>query len=234
MHDHLLNIEKIKNLESPVKVVKIFSDDEISMMRDLYEILPITINNKKQNNLKKQWIQNYNKELDIIYYNKIKEVIKDFEMDSLKDKDGCDVYGLFHESFKPLPLHVDTGFNYDNIIYKQLLTPLSGVGDTIIFKNRWYDKSTTFTIDIEELKFIPNIHQNKRSDRHISKSKKFDTEIHKKYLRHIDINNLEGIEIDTIYNWKIGETLIFDRTLLHSASSNIDNKKLGLSTFTKK
>ena len=84
------------------------------------------------------------------------------------------------------------------------------------------------------LKFIPNIHQNKRSDRHISKSKKFDTEIHKKYLRHIDINNLEGIEIDTIYNWKIGETLIFDRTLLHSASSNIDNKKLGLSTFTKK
>jgi hypothetical protein len=155
-------------------------------------------------------------------------------MDSLQDKDGSDVYGLFHESHNPLPLHADTGMNYDSIIYKILLTPLSGIGETIIFKNKWYEKSTTFTIDKEELKFIPDFGQNKRSDKHITEGKKFDTEIHKKYLNHIDINNLDGMEIDIIYKWKIGETLIFDRTCLHSASSNIDNKKLGISTFTKK
>ena len=42
------------------------------------------------------------------------------------------------------------------------------------------------------------------------------------------------MEVDKIYNWKIGETLIFVITQLHSASSKIDEKKLGLTTFTKK
>ena len=227
-------IKEIKNLESHPKIVKIFTDNEISKMKDLYETLPITVYNKKQNNIKKQWIQNSNKELEIIYHRKIKEVINDFKLDTLKDKNDNDVCGLFHESFKPLPLHVDTGFNLNNIPYKQLLTPLSGFGETIIFKNRWYGESSMFTVDKEELKFIPNIHQNKRTNKHIVKGKKFDSEIHKKYLSHVDINNLEGIEIDIIYNWKIGETLIFDRTNIHSSSSNIDIKKLSLATFTKK
>jgi len=228
------DIIKNKYSESTVKIVKIFTDNEISLMRDLYEILPLTINNIKQKTLKKRWIQNYKKELDIVYYNKIKELLNDFQMDNLNDKCGNDFYGLFQESFKPLPLHADTGFNLDNKSYKQLLTPLSGSGETIIFKNRWYGESTTFTVDKEELKFIPGTNINKRSNKHIIKGNKFDQIIHKKFLNHIDINNLEGIEIDTIYNWKIGETLIFDRTHLHSSSSNLNNKKLGLVTFTKK
>jgi len=36
-----------------------------------------------------------------------------------------------------------------------------------------------------------------------------------------------------IYNWKVGDTLIVDRSHIHCASS-IDQKKLGLTTFTKK
>tara|TARA_B110000027_G_C16108597_1_gene296532 strand:+ start:1567 stop:2262 length:696 start_codon:yes stop_codon:yes gene_type:complete len=228
------SFKKIKALESPAIVVKIFTDREISMMKNLYQTLPVTKHNLIQNNIKKQWIQNYNKELDDIYIKKLREVLGDFKMDTLSDNSGNEVYGLFHESFKPLPLHVDTGFNLNNVTYKQLLTPLSDIGETIVFKNRWYERSTTFTVDHEELKFVPKIDQNMRSNKHIIKGKKFDTEIHKKYLSHIDINNLEGMEIDKIYNWKIGETLIFDRTQLHSASSKIDKKKLGLSTFTKK
>ena len=228
------SFKKIKALESPAIVVKIFTDREISMMKNLYQTLPVTKHNLIQNNIKKQWIQNYNKELDDIYIKKLREVLGDFKMDTLSDNSGNEVYGLFHESFKPLPLHVDTGFNLNNVTYKQLLTPLSDIGETIVFKNRWYERSTTFTVDHEELKFVPKTDQNMRSNKHIIKGKKFDTEIHKKYLSHIDINNLEGMEIDKIYNWKIGETLIFDRTQLHSASSKIDKKKLGLSTFTKK
>tara|TARA_B100000787_G_scaffold68989_1_gene50741 strand:+ start:302 stop:1018 length:717 start_codon:yes stop_codon:yes gene_type:complete len=227
-------VQNIKALESPPIVVKIFTDREISMMRDLYQVLPVTTNNLIQKNIKKQWIQNYNKELDTIYYNKLNEVLGDFKMDTLTDKNGNDIYGLFHESFKPLPLHVDTGTNLDNVTYKQLLTPLSDIGETVIFKNRWYERSATFTIDHEELKFVPKIGQNMKSNKHIINGKKFDTEIHKKYLSHIDINNLEGMEIDTIYDWKIGETLIFDRSHLHSAASKLNKKKLGLSTFTKK
>ena len=154
-------------------------------------------------------------------------------MDTLKSETDEDYYGIFHESFSPLPLHVDTGFDSDAAIYKQVVTPLTPIGDTVLFKKRWYGRSTTFTIDQEELKFKPKSDQNDRSDKHIG-DQEFDKNLHEKYLKHIDINNLRGMEIAYIYNWKVGETLIIDRTHIHCASSNIVGKKLGLTTFTKK
>ena len=36
-----------------------------------------------------------------------------------------------------------------------------------------------------------------------------------------------------VYEWELGSMLIFDRTRLHCASSLIDGKKIGLTTFTK-
>tara|TARA_B100000029_G_C17507779_1_gene935122 strand:+ start:807 stop:1502 length:696 start_codon:yes stop_codon:yes gene_type:complete len=227
------NLEKIKNLESPPKKINIFSSKEINLIKELYSNLPESTFNQKQNVRKKAWLQNFNKELDKIYYNKIKEIIGDYQMDTLKSKTGEDYYGLFHESFSPLPLHVDTGFDNNAIIYKQIITPLSPIGDTIFFKKRWYGKSTTFTINEEELKFKPKPGQNERSKDHIGDGD-FDNELHKKYLSHIDINNLKGQEIEMVYEWKVGESLIVDRTHVHCASSRIFNKKLGLTTFTKK
>ena len=203
------------------------------MMQELYVTLPERTYNKKQNVRKKAWIQNYNKELDKLYLDKIKNVLGDFKMDTLKSDSGEDFYGLFHESFAPLPLHVDSGFNEDDIIYKQAVTPLSSFGDTVIFKNRWYGKSTSFTIDENELKFQPKREQNDRSNKHLG-DKEFDKKIYKEYLQHININNLKGLEVELIYKWKIGETLIMDRSHIHSASSRIKEKKLGLTTFTKK
>jgi hypothetical protein len=228
-----IHLNKIKNLESPLKVINIFSEEEIKQIQQLYVDLPERMYNKKQNVKKKAWLQNYNKELDKLYYHKLKEALGDFKMDTLKSENGEDFYGLFHESFAPLPLHVDSGFNNSNIIYKQVVTPLSSYGDTVIFKNKWYGRSTTFTIDKEELKFQPKPEQNDRSSDHLGK-KNFDKEIYKKYLTHIDIDNLKGLEVEKIYNWKLGETLIMDRTHIHCASSRIKEKKLGLTTFTKK
>ena len=75
--------------------------------------------------------------------------------------------------------------------------------------------------------------QNDRSCAHLG-NKEFDKEFHKKYLTHIDINNLKGLKLEMIYKWKIGETLIMDRSHLHSSSSRINKRKLGLTTFTKK
>ena len=226
-------LDKIKELEGPPKKINIFSEKEIKMIQDLYEALPERRFNQKQNVRKKAWEQNYNKELDKIYFDKLKDVLGDFKMDTLKSPSGEDYYGLFHESFAPLPIHVDSGFDEDNIIYKQVITPLAPVGDTIFFKKRWYGRSTTFTIDPEELKFVPQEGQNDRSNAHIGE-KEFDKELHKKHLAHIDINNLKGMEIEFIYEWKLGETLIVDRTHIHCASSRINNKKLGLTTFTKR
>ena len=229
----LKNIEKIKSYESSPKILKIFSVEEINMIKELYFSLPERVFNKKQNVRKKTWIQNYNKELDKIYFNRLKEAIGDFKMDTLKSETDGDYYGLFHESFSPLQLHVDSGFGEEDIIYKQVVTPLSPFGDTVIFKNRWYGKSTSFTIDDKELNFVPEVGQNYRSKDHLGKNE-FDKKIHKKYLKHIDINNLKGLEVELVYKWKVGETLIMDRSHIHCSSSNIINKKLGLTTFTKK
>ena len=225
------HINEIKKNQGPPKVVKLFSDKEIKNILELYNSLPITKHNKKQNIIKKRWLQNYNKSLDKLYFTKLSEVLGEFQMDNLQSENGDDFYGLFHESFSPLKLHVDSGFHEKEIIYKQAVTPLSSIGETVVFKNRWYGKSTSFTIDKNELKFIPGIGQNQRSSEHLG-TEEFDKEIHKQYLRHIDIKNLRGLKVELIYKWKIGETMFMDRTHIHCSSSNIINKKLGLTTFT--
>ena len=225
-------LDQIYNNESKPRIVKIFSEKEIKMIQKLYTILPEKVFNKKQNIRKKAWIQNYNKELDQIYVDKLKNVLGDFKMDTLKSETGEDFYGLFHESFSPLKLHVDSGFQEKDIIFKQVVTPLSS-GETVIFKNKWYGKSTSFTIDKDELKFKPGSEQNDRSSGHLG-SEEFDKEIYQKYLTHENINNLKGLKVELIYKWKVGETLIMDRSHIHCSSSNINGKKLGLTTFTKK
>ena len=58
-------------------------------------------------------MQNYNKSLDEIYFSKLKKALGEFKMDNLKSDQNKDFYGLFHESYSPLKLHVDSGFNDD-------------------------------------------------------------------------------------------------------------------------
>ena len=85
-------------------------------------------------------------------------------MDNPETKDGLESLGLFQESFKPVSLHVDSGFDFNKIIYKQTLLPLSEKGETVIFKNRFYGCSTTFSLDPKELSAEG---YNKRSSQHI-------------------------------------------------------------------
>ena len=44
-------------------------------------------------------------------------------MDNLKDEKNEDILGLFQESYNPIGLHVDAGFNLSEIIFKQTLIP---------------------------------------------------------------------------------------------------------------
>ena len=46
-------LDKIKSLESPPQILNIFSEKEINMIKELYEQLPETVFNKKQNVRKK-------------------------------------------------------------------------------------------------------------------------------------------------------------------------------------
>ena len=158
-------IEKIKQNEDKPKVIKnIFSKEEIEKFTNLYNELPVTVHNKKQNVIKKRWLVEYGKELEKLFYDKLKNEIGDFRYDNLKDDNGNEILGLFQESYNPIGLHIDGGFNFEDIIYKQTLIPLTPKGSTVIFKNRYYGQSTNFTIDQNELDIKDlKYGQNKRS-----------------------------------------------------------------------
>ena len=232
------NIEKIKKTESSPKVIKnLFTQNEIEDFLKLYNDLPITVHNKKQNVIKKRWLQGYNDRLENSFCKRLKKEIGDFKMDNLQDENNKDILGLIQESYAPIGLHVDAGFELKQQIYKQSLIPLTPVGSTVIFKNRFYDGSTNFTQDPDELKKKKlNYGQNKRSSEHLNLygDKPFDKDIHEKYLKHENIDNLKGLEVELIYEWEVGSMFIFDRTHLHCSSSVIEGKKIGIATFTKK
>ena len=158
------NIEKIKKTESSPKVIKnLFTQNEIEDFLKLYNDLPITVHNKKQNVIKKRWLQGYNDRLENSFCKRLKKEIGDFKMDNLQDENNKDILGLIQESYAPIGLHVDAGFELKQQIYKQSLIPLTPVGSTVIFKNRFYDGSTNFTQDPDELKKKNlNYGQNKR------------------------------------------------------------------------
>ena len=230
--------KEIKRIESSPKVIKnLFNEKEINEFLRLYKELPTTVHNKKQNVIKKRWIQGYNENLEKIFCERLKNEIGDFKMDNLQDENGKDIYGLIQESYAPIGLHVDAGFNPENQVYKQSLIPLTPVGSTIIFKNRFYGRSTNFTLDPEELKKKDlGYGQNRRSSEHLKLfgEKAFDKKIYDKYLKHEKIENLKGLEVELIYEWEVGSMLIFDRSHLHCSSSVIKGKKIGIATFTKK
>ena len=231
-------IDKIKKLEGPTRVVKnLFKKEEINKFLDLYNKLPTTVHNKKQNVIKKRWLKDINLELESLFYKRVKNEIGDFKMDNLKDENDNDVLGLFQESYNPIGLHVDGGFNTEEIIYKQTLIPLTSKGGTVIFKNKFYGNSTNFTTNEEELRQKKlKYGQNLRSSEHLKLygNEPFNTSDYENYLKHESMKNLSGLEIDMVYEWELGSMLIFDRTRLHCASSLIDGKKIGLTTFTKK
>ena len=195
-------IDEIKKTESPPKNIKnLYNKEEIQDFLELYKDLPVTTHNKKQNVIKKRWLQGYNEKLEKLFFERLKKEIGDFKMDNLKDENGKDIYGLIQESYAPIGLHVDAGFEPNNQIYKQSLIPLTPVGSTIIFKNRFYGGSTTFTQDPEELK-KKNLSygQNKRSSEHLQLygDKPFDKKLHEKYLKHEKIENLKGLEVEKV------------------------------------
>ena len=225
-------IDEIKKNESKPIIVKNFLDKaEILKFQKLYSDLPVEVDNKRQKIVKKKWSINFEKELQINYKNKLKSIIGDYQMDNPKSKDNLESLGLFQESFLPVSLHVDTGFDFNKIIFKQTLVPLSEEGETIIFKNRFYGCSTTFSINPTELAAKG---YNKRSSEHINlyNGETFDKKIHYKYLKHEEIGNLKGLKVELIYKWKLGDILVFDRTNLHCSSSNLKNRKLGFTSST--
>ena len=162
MHKFIDNIKKYES--KPFVINNFINDSEIELFRELYKNLPIEINNQRQQIIKKKWSKNFYPDLQEKYNNKLKSIIGNFKMDNPKTRENLESLGLFQESYLPVNLHVDTGYDFEKIIYKQTLLPLSADGETIIFKNKFYGCPTTFSIDPNELNAKGF---NKRSSEHL-------------------------------------------------------------------
>jgi len=60
---------------------------------------------------------------------------------------------------------------------------------------------------------------------------KFDEEFHQKWLSHIPIENLHGLTVKEVLEWKVGDVLVWDRHYIHS-SGNDHQRKEGIAVFT--
>ena len=60
----------------------------------LYNELPITVHNKKQNVIKR-WLIDFGKDLEKLFYKRLKNEIGDFKYDNLKTDDGKDILAHF-------------------------------------------------------------------------------------------------------------------------------------------
>ena len=96
-------MKKIGTHESSPKVIKnLFDKGEIQKFLNLYEKLPTTVFNKKQNVVKKRWLQGYDIELEEKFYQRIQREIGEFKFDNLKTEDGKEILGLIQESYAPI------------------------------------------------------------------------------------------------------------------------------------
>ena len=58
----------------------------------------------------------------------------------------------------------------------------------------------------------------------------FDAETHEKYLKHIPIENLHGLTVNSIVEWQVGSVITFDRSQIHCAGYG-HTRKIGITFF---
>ena len=73
------------------------------------------------------------------------------------------------------------------------------------------------------LKLVNSKRYNIRTNKHITEGKNFDKKIYEKYLSHQPYEDLADLVVDTIYEWKIGDMLIWDRSRIHSSDNFLIN-----------
>ena len=230
-------IAKMKELETGVSVFEgILDADEIKQLKAWYELLKADqSNNHARAANQKTGRRNFITAVAEDEFAKFHEMVGS----RLQLRDFCYDTVQFYNIQNPYHLHSDTGKNND-IAYKQGVVPLEvnpvGVDTyTVIFDQRVYFSSeyihpsymkspryepfynigtwdpSTYEGWTDEYKIPDDIGQQLWLDKW-------------PYWREV----YKGFSIKSIFKWKIGDVLVFDRSLLHAASlldvAGIENK----------
>ena len=150
-------------------------------------------------------------------------LIENFEMDF-----------SFHRNFFPYGIHTDSGYDSEELIYKQGIIPLEvfpkdGEVYTVVFDQKCYhsisyprDMETIESLTTEELGQIQEFDRTKNSSEDFASYWEAGEHGHK---------NFKGLSLALPFRWKLGDMAIWDRAHLHCSSDfsvhNIEGK-LGL------
>ena len=128
---------------------------------------------------------------------------------------------------------INGNFAHINDLTNFLSMVKSSIGKNIVYhgKNFKCNKELINNLDL----LLNKKRYNSVTSDHIKKGLSFDRNIFEKYLTHHDYEDLYDLEVNLIYKWKLGDMLVWDRSLLH-ASDNFavshNSNKTGLAIFT--
>jgi len=148
----------------------------------------------------------------------------------------------FFETEVPHVIHNDDIFE-DSKPYKAFTIPLKIFGSSddiklILFDQYFYHgPAKFFNGETNEREFFYNKSVTNYGNLSYTNNKGIDKEFQGKYLTHCKTKWLEGLSINTVLDWTVGNILCFDSLQLHCSSDFTTqgvSKKIGLSVFTVK
>lgn len=165
-------------------------------------------------------------------------------IDSLKDEFGPFEFRTAHifQTDTPHILHNDDDFDLPNL-YKAFVIPLQKVsiepcGDPklLVFDQSYFEGPSKFVFGEEEKDF--KVYYNKIVTSNEDVQDKDFSGIDSKtrmLIPHIKDKWLDGLTVESVLDWKIGDVLVFDSAKIHCASDFRKDgilEKIGLSIFT--
>ena len=135
--------------------------------------------------------------------------------------------GNYFQTNVPFYVHTDTSKNeIPGIIpYKNIVVPLTQSTEehkcyTVVFKQRWFGEATMFWKGPVFLTAKSNYNHKVEDYTMLENYTGTDISVgdYTRFLTHLPYNNLHGLSVHSVYEWNIGDIIIFDCTQLHSSN----------------
>jgi hypothetical protein len=147
----------------------------------------------------------------------------------------------FHTDY-PHVIHNDDTFELPEGVYKGVTLPLKIYGEykdypkLCFFDQFYFHGPAKFFKGSKDIPTYYNEQIYDYANLNGLVSETFDNELYRKYFTHMQYRWLDGLSINSIFDWKPGSAIIFDSVRLHCASDFRKlgiRSKLGISIFTK-
>lgn len=216
-------IAKMQSTNSPTIVVEDFiSQDEFVELRSMID----TIEYPEHGKISKYSGSAYEHEphgprIKELLHTKLQDYIGNYQLD----------FFAWQEAIIPWNIHADLRWYADKIPHKVILIPLDVIDET----GEW---ATTYSLTFKQRNYLRSFGKRFQEKSKLGNHKQkwlrpidhpnvegciegysIDKETWREYLSHIPYENIEGLEIDKIYKWEPGSTVIWDANQLHCADN---------------